>query len=126
MTAARYTPSSHYSARVKGAFVQFAFSVVVPPFFAPQKNQKNTLAVQSLCTARELDTWVNEKNRVAVAGRRGGVRGGPLVAWPGVCLFRLFPNRKIPSGVLQNGNIERRPSESGRAGGMRLLALVPA
>ena len=103
----------------RGASVHFAFSVVIPLFFAPQKNQKNTPAVQRLCKIRELDTWVNEKIRAATPG--GGWSGGP-----GVCLFRLFPKRENPGGVLQNGNIERQPPVSGRAGRMRLLALVPA
>jgi hypothetical protein len=106
--------------------VQFAFSVVSPLFLRRRKTRKIPSAVQRLCRAHELDTWVNKKIRAATHGVPVGFEGGRLVALPGVCLFRLFPNRENPGGVLQNGNIERRPPESGRAGGTRLLALVPA
>jgi hypothetical protein len=36
-----YTPIFHSTARVKGRFGQPDFSVVAPPFFTTQKNQKN-------------------------------------------------------------------------------------
>jgi hypothetical protein len=46
----RNLPVVHYSARVKGGTLKKDFSVVVSPFFAPQKNQKNRESVQKLIT----------------------------------------------------------------------------
>ena len=68
----RNTRIIHYSATVKGRAAAFDFSVVVGPFFTPQKNQKNRENHRKLCRNcsgnNVLDTWEMRKTRSRPVG----------------------------------------------------------